>query len=184
MPRTPKTPAPACVATTPDAIPLRVCEWCDGTTLENDEDCGAIPCLSCSGGGYADVSGDLGATHSYPTRPFTLNPGNRRLTVTRDNKVETYVYFEFIGHPDADGPIRAFEFEKLSDHERYDVQVSRLDSEEGPWVRCECKGFVSEGTRRANERARGKGEGTYASLGCLHSDAVRLFLPAGLMEAK
>ncbi len=183
MPRT-KAPVPLCSATAPESIPLRTCEWCHGSALEPDEDCGPIPCLACSGGGYSPVSGDLGPTHTYPTRPFALNPGNRRLTVIRDNRTETYVYFEFTGHADDFGPIRAFEFQKLSDGERHDVQASRLDSPEGPWVTCDCRGFVSEGTRRANEKARGKGEGTYASLGCLHSDAVRLFLLAGLMEAK
>lgn len=174
MPRT-ACPAPVCVATRPDSIPLERCRHCAGRGFQPTEDATLAPCVACEGHGWQCMAGDLGATRTYKTRPFLFNPGSGLLTVERNKKVERYTLKEFA--PQMDFPARAFECVRetgVRSGEVYHLLASRGG------ITCDCAGRSYEATARANTRAYYEGGDQFASAGCVHADAVALLLRAGL----
>lgn len=175
MPRT--ALQPVCEATRPDRLPLRACPACAGTCAQPTEEHQLVPCVGCEGGGWAPVAGELGGTRTYKTRPFLFNPGTGLLTVTRRNKTERYSLKEFAAS--LDFPCRAFEVVRQSGErsgEVYHLCVSRGG------ITCDCAGRSYEATARANAAAYYAGEEQFPSAGCIHSDAVKLLLAAGLFD--
>lgn len=179
MPRT-KAPITPVRCTRPEELALTPCGRCNDRAI-GPEDGSGYPCAVCDGGRFQPQAGNLGSTRSNPKgRPFLWNPGSHALWLERVGKPwERYTVTEFPADPIGGTPVRAFRFVKESTGECYDLQCFRGS------LSCECRGFVSEGTRRANERAQATGgvvmEG---SLGCSHSDFIRLALAAGLMEVR
>lgn len=176
MPAT-KPPTPVCAATRPESLPLRPCAACAGTCAQPTEDHALVPCVGCEGGGWAPVAGDLGGTRTYKTRPFLFNPGTGLLCVTRRNRTERYTLKEFAA--ELDFPARAFEVVRQTGEragEMYHLLVSRGG------VTCDCAGRSWAATERANAAAFYAGQEQFPSAGCIHSDAVKLLLAAGLFD--
>lgn len=153
------------------------CSWCHGSKFEPDPDLSSLVCTLCDGGGLALISGDLGPTRSCPGgRPFTYNPGLRRLLVVRNRRAETYDVFEFV--PDqvpGEARSRAWEVVKRSDGEVYHVRIG------GNFSTCDCKGFVSEATAKGDRRAWESGDEMYFSRGCIHLDALAQLVNDGAL---
>lgn len=148
---------------------LAPCPWC--RTLP------AAECGFCEGGRYAPVAGDFGPTHSLRARPWTYNPGLRRLTVTRGRKREVYLIREFV--PDelpGEGRTRAFRLLKQSDQSVYYLLTTR-DA-----VMCDCAGSSYAASAKANQKAYFDGQRTYVTAGCIHGDAIKVLLAAGLLD--
>ena len=179
----PRVASPPIRATAPTEIPLRVCGVCDGVGFMAGWPRGEPPCLclACEGGRYACVAGDLGASRSQKSRTFLFNPGLKRLWLTkRDGRQERYDIREFMADPDEFGPVRAFQFLKVSEGIPYHLSVS------GSGVAiCDCCGALSDATAKANYKAVVENRPVVnAESICCHADAIRLFVAAGLMEVR
>jgi hypothetical protein len=163
--------------TAPGSLALEPCRWCAGHGFEPTEENGLIPCLNCGGGSFEPVAFDLGSTRSYPHgRPANYNPGLRRLVVTRGRQVEVYELAEL---PCDNGfPGRGFQVVKVGTGEIRDCFLAHRGDDN----LCDCEGFTYESSARANQRAHDAGGPIFPTLGCLHLDALKLLLGAGLLD--
>lgn len=157
----------------PAVDPNLLCDWCSGAGFEPTEELGLIPCLQCSGSGYATAEGDLGPSRSEKTRPYRYEPGCRRLTLGAGKKAAAYTVGEFT--PDAGFPGRAFQLLK-ADGEVYSVLVGRTG------CLCDCAGTTYLSAAKANQRAFEVGEKTYPTLGCKHLDCLSRLLREGWLD--
>jgi hypothetical protein len=165
MPRPTEPPARR---TDPETIPLEACRHCAGN---------GTPCTACDGHGFACVAANLGGVRSYRTRPILFNPGSGLLTVERNGKVERYTLREFEARMDF--PCRAFECVRetgVRAGEVYHLLVTPHS------LSCDCAGKTFASTARANTRAFYEEREQFSSAGCVHADAVKLLLDAGLFD--
>jgi hypothetical protein len=157
-----------------NASPSHVCDWCAGQGFEPNEESALIPCLLCNGTGYATATGDLGASRSEKRRPYSYQPGCRRLTLGTGKRAASYTVAEF--SPDREFPGRAFQLVKHAGGEVYSVLVGH----EG--VICDCAGKTYEASGKANYRAWLEDRDQFKTLGCRHLDAVHVLLMGGWLD--
>ena len=122
----------------------------------------------------APVRFDLGPSRTCPDgRPAAWHPDTGRLEVTRGKVVTVYEVAEIGAEPEeGEAWCRGFAVDKLARNgrpiETHHVRVSSLPGR----TTCDCAGFLSEASRRANERAWATGQPMYFTMGCVHADAV------------
>lgn len=180
MPRTTYR-EPRCVRTDPAKIPLSPCAWCAGR--------GFVPttgpletCVSCDGGTFTCVAGNLGPTRTHPVhgRPFLFNPGTGLVTVTRGKETSAYQLTEFTpalleGLTDP----RAFQFVRTTGVRKGEVYHLLVGEK---FISCDCAGQAYESSARADWRAYLSDGEHYLTCGCVHQDCTSLFLAAGLLD--
>lgn len=169
--RVPRRPVAAvCPAPSP-------CPWCHGSGAEPYDDSG-LSCLACDGAGFPPAVGDLGPTRTHRKgRPFTYEPGRRRLAVTRGRDTTAYTLTEIpVDRRGFTG--RAWEVVREDTGEvRY--AYAAADSENHD---CTCEGETYKASERANERAAAVGAGLVPTAGCVHLDAVLVLMRAGWLD--
>lgn len=152
---------------------LELCSLCGGSGYFDDH-----VCPVCAGGRFAPVAGDLGESRTHKTRPFLWNPGTRTLYLWRGKVQSHYRVREFVPDPVlGERPSRAWELVK-DDGAVYHVRTG------GAWHACDCKGFESGVSAKANARAAAAGYRQVLGFGCSHVDAVLHLLFCGLLDAK
>lgn len=158
--------------------PEHLCPFCAGSGFEFSDEAEAVACLLCGGTGLATVAGDLGATHSDKRRPFTYQPGTRKLTLGNGSigqkKAAVYLVTEFIPDREFDG--RAFRLLKLDWTGHYACLVGSETAS------CDCAGKTFLNTDKANLRSWLRDEPEVKSAGCRHLDALKVLLAGGWLD--
>jgi hypothetical protein len=183
---------PAALTEAP-ATAARPCGWCGGAGFEPTEELGAVPCLTCNGGGYALITGDLGPTPAMRAawaakpmnagldilddshRPFTYDPNARRLTF-HGKGGKSFQVAEFAADREFEG--RAVELVDTVTTRPHHLIRGRLASS------CDCEaGSYWKGERFAVEATvDGRRVEPFPSYGCRHGDWLHLAIEMGWLD--